>query len=353
MVTTLRIHLLGDFQLFADGTPVTSFDLPRLQSLLAYLLLHRNVPQSRSHLAYLLWPDSTDAQAHTNLRNLIHKLRQAFPSIDSFLRSDRQTLTWLQASPQISWTLDVQEFEEALAQADGGGSASRRALELAVEKNRGDLLPNCYDEWILPERDRLRQALLGALNRLIELQEQERDYSMAIATAQRHLRYDPLQESTYRHLMRLYALIGDRAAAMRMYHTCASTLERDLGVEPSLATREAYDQLVKIETHVEAPQDIKMTPSSTQLVGRHNEWAQLQAAWRNASAGQSHVLLLSGEAGIGKTRLAEELLTWVERQGISTSTARCYAAQGGLAFAPVANWLRSEAIRPTLTALAA
>src|SRR5262249_43485914 len=158
-------------------------------------------PQSRSHLAFLLWPDSTDAQAHTNLRNLIHKLRQALPDVDAFLRLDRQTLTWQTTSPRISWTLDVQEFEEALAQADGVGSSSRHALELAVKRYRGDLLPSCYDEWILPDRDRLRQALFNALGRLIELQEQERDYSMAIATAQRLLRYDPLQESTYRHLM--------------------------------------------------------------------------------------------------------------------------------------------------------
>lgn len=351
MVTTLRIHLLGDFQLFADGTPVTSLDLPRLQSLLAYLLLHRNVPQSRSHLAFLLWPDSTDAQAHTNLRNLIHKLRQALPDIDAFLHSDRQKIAWQPASPQVSWTLDVQEFEEALTQAGSVGSTSRHALELAVKKNRGDLLPNCYDEWILPERDRLRQALLNALGRLIELQEQDRDYTIAIATAQRLLRYDPLQEATYRHLMRLYALTGDRAAALRVYHTCASILERELGIKPGPATRETYEQLLKNETHSEASQELKATLSSAQLVGRHREWAQLQAAWRTASAGQAHVLLLSGEAGIGKTRLAEELLTWVERQGISRATARCYAAQGGLALAPVANWLKSDAIRPTLAQL--
>ena len=68
MNPTLCIHLLGDFLLLSDETPVTSIDLPRLQSLVAYLLLHHNVPQSRSHLAYLLWPDSTDAQAHTKRR---------------------------------------------------------------------------------------------------------------------------------------------------------------------------------------------------------------------------------------------------------------------------------------------
>lgn len=354
MNPTLRIHLLGDFLLLSDETPVTSIDLPRLQSLVAYLLLHHNVPQARSHLAYLLWPDSTDTQAHTNLRNLVHKLRQAFPDADAFLRSERQTLTWQPSSPQASWTLDVQDFEEALAQADRArdGSEARHALEAAVKLYRGDLLPSCYDEWILPERDRLRQAMLNALGRLMELEEQERDYQAAINSAQRLLRYDPLHETTYRHLMRLYALTGDRASALRMYHTCATVLERELGTEPGFATRKAYEQLVKIETRgEEAKEPLKATPSSVQLVGRNHEWGQLQAAWRNASAGQPHVFVLSGEAGIGKTRLAEELLTWVERQGIATAAARCYAAQGGLAYAPVAIWLGSEALRTALASL--
>lgn len=354
MKPTLHIHLLGDFQLLSYEKPVTSIDLPRLQSLLAYLLLHHDVPQARSRLAYLLWPDSTDAQAHTNLRNLVHKLRQALPDADAFLRSDRQSLSWQSSSPQVSWALDVQDFEEALAQADrvGDRSAARRALERAVKLYRGDLLPSCYDEWILPERDRLRQAMLNALGRLIELQEQERDYQAAVASAQRLLRYDPLHETTYRHLMRLYALTGDRAAALRIYHTCATVLERELGTEPSTATREAYSQLLKVESRSEGSKEpLKSAPTFAQLIGRTHEWTQLQAAWRNASAAQPHIFVLSGEAGIGKTRLAEELLTWVERQGIAAATARCYAAQGELAFAPLATWLRSEALRPTLTSL--
>src|SRR5579864_3697746 len=350
MNPTLRIHLLGDFLLLADETPVTAIDLPRLQSLLAYLLLHRDAPQSRTHLAYLLWPDSTDSQAHTNLRNLVHKLRQAYPDVDAFLRSERQTLSWQPSTQLASWTMDVQDFEEALTQANGAArdNEARHALEAAVKLYRGDLLPSCYDEWILPERDRLRQAMLNALGRLIELEEQERDYQAAINSAQRLLRYDPLHETTYRHLMRLYAITGDRAAALRMYHTCATVLERELGTEPGLATREAYEQLLKIEPRgggAEGPR------ASSQLVGRVREWGQLQAAWRNASVGQPQLCVLSGEAGIGKTRLAEELLTWVGRQGIAVAVARCYAAQGELAFAPVATWLRSELLRPALASL--
>jgi DNA-binding SARP family transcriptional activator len=86
---TLHIHLLGDFLLVSGDTPVTTVDVPRLQSLLAYLVLHRAAPQARSHLAYLFWPDSTEAQARAYLRKLVYQLRQALPDVDAFLRVDK------------------------------------------------------------------------------------------------------------------------------------------------------------------------------------------------------------------------------------------------------------------------
>ncbi len=354
MISTLHMRLLGGFLLVSGGMTVIRIDIPRLQSLLAYLVLHHNAPQSRSHLAFLLWPDSTETQAHTNLRNLIHKLRQVLPNADSYLRSDRQELQWGLDAP---WTLDVLDFERALAQADeakraGNKTEMRRALARAAELYQGDLLPNCYDEWVMPERDRLRQAFLKTLDQLIELLEQERDYEGAINAAQRLLRHDPLHEATYRNLMRLYAVMGDRIAALRTYHTCTTVLERELGVEPSRVTRDAYERLMQTE---EPPAEQKITHTTlfaaVPLVGRQHEWAQLQNTWRNAVTGQPHLLVLSGEAGIGKTRLAEELLTWVGRQGIATATAHCYAVGGGLAYAPIAAWLRSDVLRAGLSTL--
>ncbi|HEY5003262.1 MAG TPA: hypothetical protein VII61_08925, partial [Ktedonobacteraceae bacterium] len=106
MRPTLHIHLLGDFLLTANDTPITTVSITRLQSLLAYLLLHRDAPQNRSHLAFLLWPDSTEPQAHTNLRKLLYQLRQALPDIDQFLCVDKQTLQWRPAQAEAPWTLD-------------------------------------------------------------------------------------------------------------------------------------------------------------------------------------------------------------------------------------------------------
>ncbi len=144
MIPTLHLHLLGDFLLVSGDTPVTTVTVPRLKSLLAYLLLHRNAPQDRSHLAFLLWPDSTEAQAHTNLRKLLHQLRQAFPDVDHFLHADKHSLQWLPAQADASWTLDILEVEQALVRAGQAKrvqdtTAMRQALEQVMHLYRGDL----------------------------------------------------------------------------------------------------------------------------------------------------------------------------------------------------------------------
>src|ERR1051326_2177343 len=248
-VQPLHIHLLGGFQLLSGETPLRAFDLPRLQALLAYLVLHQGTPQSRAHLAYLFWPDSTDSQAYTNLRNLIHKLRQVLPDADRFLDVERHTLTWKQRTGDVQWIFDVLDFEQALERARRvkDDLAERQALTRAVKLYRGELLPGCYDDWILAERDRLRQMFLKALDRLSELQEQQGDYEAAIESAQRWQYADPLHEETYRRLMGLHAANGDRAAALSVYHACANVLERELGIEPSKTTREYYEHLLKSE----------------------------------------------------------------------------------------------------------
>jgi DNA-binding SARP family transcriptional activator len=352
---SLHIQLLGGFRLVHGDEPVTSIDTPRLQSLLAYLLLHRDAPQSRHRLAFLFWPDSPEAQALTNLRNLLYRLRHGLPDADRFLHVDRNTLQWRSGAP---FDLDIDRFEQALRQADkalsGGrnGAGPDRALagvplEQAVAHYGGDLLPSCYDDWIVSERERLRQAFGRALDRLARLLEDQQEYRAAIRYAEQLVRHDPLWEASYRRLMRLRALIGDRAGALRTYHKYTTVLERELGVEPSPVMREMYERLLAVE---ETPTPPTRPPErmfvASPLVGRREAWAQLRGAWRIASAGRPHFALIAGEAGIGKTRLAEELVQWAKRQGMTTASARCYASEGELAYDPVANWLRALPLSP-------
>src|SRR6266568_9295491 len=129
---TLHIRLLGDFNLLYSDQQVTSLNTTRLRSLFAYLVLHRDVPQQRQHLAFLFWPDATEAQARNNLRQLLHQLRQAFPDVEHFLSSDTHMVHW---HPDTTWHLDVAEFEQALTLADAAARRNdQHALQDALEQ---------------------------------------------------------------------------------------------------------------------------------------------------------------------------------------------------------------------------
>jgi DNA-binding SARP family transcriptional activator len=349
-MSTLHIQLFGCFQLYEDDTPATTVITARQQALLAYLLLHRHAPQSRQHLAFLFWPETSEAQAHTNLWQLLHHLRRAWPAVGEFLHIDAKTLQW---KPEAVFTLDLVAFEQALAQAATALQAAqvevaRTGLAAAVALYGGDLLPGCYEEWLLAERERLRQRLLDALEQLVVLDERQRDYPAAIQHAQHLLRTDPLHETTYRRLMRLHALTGDRASALRTYHLCATNLARELGVEPNQDTQEAYAWLLKLEVPpVVDPTAGAGSAGGERLVGRNSEWETLMAAWQKVLRGRAQFVCIRGEAGIGKTRLAEELLQWTRHQGIAQAHTRSYAAGVSLAYAPVIEWLRAEVFQPT------
>ena len=110
----LNIRLLGDFSLTYADQPVGAISTPRLQSLLAYLVLHRDAPLLRQQLAFLFWPDSNEAQARNNLRQLLHELRHGLPDADRFLQIDARTVAWRADAP---FRLDVDDFEQALKAA--------------------------------------------------------------------------------------------------------------------------------------------------------------------------------------------------------------------------------------------
>src|SRR5262245_58083724 len=108
MGVTLQIRLFGNCSVTYGVQPVAGLSTLRLQSLLDYLVLHRDAPQPRQHLAYLCWPDATEAQARNNLRQALFALRAALPNPETFLSADTNVLRW---RPDAPFTLDVAEFE--------------------------------------------------------------------------------------------------------------------------------------------------------------------------------------------------------------------------------------------------
>lgn len=312
--TQLQISLLGEFNLIFQGQTITAFSGDRPISLLAYLLLHRHTPVSRQHLAFTLWPDSSESQARTNLRNLLYTLRRTLPDADAYIAVDAMTLQW---RAETAFVLDVAAFEAALqAAASASGDERRHWLEAAVESYAGDLLPGNYDDWIMPLRETLRQAYLGALDELVRLFAARKEYRSAARYSQRLLLHDPLDEPAYVQLMQLYVLNGDRAGVQRTYAQCVAALRRELDVEPGAATQAAYAQFLRMETpaapttasHTTASHTTASTVRATALpsptapfIGREAELAQLAELLADPTC---RLLTVIGPGGIGKTRLA-------------------------------------------------
>ena len=151
--------------------------------------------------------------------------------------------------------------------------------------------------------------------------------------------------------MRLHDARGNRARALRVYHDCAATLERELGVEPSAATREVYDALLPPRQDPSATARDAGRIGGPLFVGRGSEWVCLTTLWRATEGGRAQLVLVSGEPGIGKTRLIEELRAWCAHRGAVAAEARSYPAEGPLAYGPVVAWLRSQSFRGRIARL--
>jgi DNA-binding SARP family transcriptional activator len=362
MSECVRIQLLGEFHAVGpDGKPVEGAS-GRLQELLAFLVLHRDARQSRHRIAFLFWPDSPEPQALTNLRQLVHALRRAFPEPGALVEIRRGTLRW---APSAQVQVDVVELEEALDRSQeafeaGEMEAAIRWGRMAATRYRGDVLPACYAPWIESFRRELRERIGAGLEMLATVLESRREYSEAVRWARRLVELDPLREAAHRTLIRLQALAGEPAAALRSYRDLARTLAQELEVEPAPETRVLVDRLLRDGARrTEPSEEVEgrppavtgpprggrfAEPGDRTLVGRHPEWAHLCEAWKGASVGGPGLVLIGGEAGIGKSHLAEAFAAMVARQGVAVARARCWEAEGPLPFSPLAQWLRAPGI---------
>ena len=338
----LDIRLLGGLQVQADGEAREMPRSSRIRSLLAFLMLHADVVHQRQRLAFEFWPNSSEGQARTNLRNVLHTLRQAHPSIHAAVHITATTLQWKPTQPT---KIDVDAFVEAARAATTADPDDADELiarcRAALELYGGELLAGDHDEWILARRDALRDQYRGVLRLLATALIDSGQARDATAVTRELVRADPLDESAHRLRIEAHHAAGDRAGAVRAYHQCVATLDRELGVEPSPATSDAYAAVVESPAAVPAGRGRSTSRARADLVGREREWQQLVAAWHAAQHGPPGVVFVTGEPGIGKTRLVDELRAWCARSGVTVGEARSYATEGDLAYGVVAGWLRS------------
>jgi hypothetical protein len=187
MGPALRVRLLGGLELRLDGRPLPPVESARAESLLAFLLLHRQAPQPRQRQAFGLWPDSTEAQARTNLRHVLHNLRRALPDLDRFLEVTPRTLRW-RAEATGGWTSPPSRRPSP--GPTGRGQRPLPPCGRRVALYQGDLLKGRHDEYRDPS-DAGGPRHAGG-RRLRPLRQQDRDHP---CRDRRRLRHGPLRAS--------------------------------------------------------------------------------------------------------------------------------------------------------------
>src|SRR5262245_62030030 len=344
----LRVSVLGGQQITDDRDGRVQVRSSRALVLVAYLAVHAGVPHARLQVAGLLWPESGDAQALTNLRRELHHLRQVL-GYGGPRRATVKDVRWVDVS---ACQADVRVFETermaALAAAESGDDhAVIDRGGAAIAQYSGDLLPGVYDDWVGEARARLERQCVELCDLVAAARARAGDLAGAAITARHRIELQPLEEVGYRVLMGLQADMGDRAAAVSTYHHCASVLERELGVIPDDATRAVFQRLMTrarpgapTAHSPSAPPAATGTPAGTALVrgqladrrpgqpgapliGRAAEFRVLWSAWQAAVAGRHGVMLVVGSAGVGKTRLVTEVAELARRQGALVVCTQC------------------------------
>ena len=366
----LRLKLLGPPSVEVDGVAM-HVDTRKAIALLAYLTLEG--PQSRESLAVLLWPESTDSRARAALRRTLSVLNRALGG--RWLDSARDRV----ALSGDDWWSDVTAFQAAAAPADHphGDGVCERCLDRlgeAAALYRGDFLAGFtlrdsadFDEWMIIETEALRRECSRVLERLVDGLTTAGRLDDAITHAHRLVALDALHEPAHRRLMQLYAWHGRRGDAIHQYRACVATLDRELGVRPLDDTVALYQAILedrvapppRRDRVVAPPPDRDGAPISSAapsadtapwrrgaapLVGRDDAVGELMAAYAQVGTG-GRLLAVTGEAGIGKTRLADEVAARVEAQNATVLAVRCQPGDQRLAYAPVAEALRDAAGR--------
>ena len=343
------LSLFGGFLAHVSGRPVT-FRTRKSQALLSYLAVHAGQAFLRDKLVSLLWADVGREQGRHSLSQTLFTVRRAVgEAAATALVIDRETVTLDRAAVDV----DVVTFERLVA--EGTPSALGRATTVYSGEflDGFDLDEEAFEEWLRTERRRLSEMAVGALTRLADHHVDAGALDTAIHTAGRLLELDPLREETHRVLMRLYARQGRVGAALKQYQFCVGILRRELGAEPDPTTQALYRQILPLrEPRPPSAGDPRspIPPSEARpgltgrlpLVGRAGELLRLREAFHEASKSRGRTVCILGEAGVGKTRLVEELTAEVSEHGAFVVSARAWEFERDLAFGPWVEVLRAS-----------
>ena len=358
MTETLRIHLLGSFEIYREGLLLTNQDWRSQQTrtICKILLARRRQVVTSDQIIEILWPDDLPESARHRLYVRISQLRSALRSgkfllqtVDGGYIFNPDETCWLDVEAFQSWIAEGFHYQEA-----GQQPQAIHAYEQARQLYRGDFFAeDLYTDWTFAGREFYREQLLTLLIELSECYAQQGRYRLAIARAQDALARDPLRETIYVRLMLYHYYTGERAQALRIFDRCCEELADELTVAPLDSTVYLAKQIRAgtLWTSVDAPRypppiyegrlfEVPYVLSETPFVGREREYAWLVEQWQDES---KRVILIEGEAGIGKSRLAVTFAGYIAAQGARVLSARVLSTEH-TPFAPLI-----QALRPLLT----
>ncbi|MFQ5684200.1 MAG: BTAD domain-containing putative transcriptional regulator [Candidatus Binatia bacterium] len=354
----LTLRLFGGFEARLSTGPPLILPTKKAQGLLAYLALKPGQPHPRDKVTALLWGDKEEEQARHSLRQAISAIRKTLSHASPrWLVLEGDTMALAPAAVEV----DVVLFERFVS--DGSPSA----LEQATALYRGDFLEGLdvkeemFEEWLMAERERLRELALDASAKLLAHQLKNNLDEAAIQAALRLLGLDPLQEGVHQILMGLYVKNGRRGAALMQYQRCVEILQRELGVEPEPETKQLYQDILQRSSrtppaaipriHQTGRRRRKSTTArlelhapETPLIGRRPEHLRLREAMGEARKGRGQTIAILGEAGIGKSRLLQELSGEAMRGGGLALVGHSYEIEQVLPFGPWINALRDRKV---------
>ena len=354
-----QAYLLGSFRVQRQ-TPLNLPSAAVARSLLAYLLLHQEQPQSRHHLLGHFWPDLPEQQARRALSQALWHIRRALPDL---IASNRETV---HIPPSENLWVDAVAFR-TLVQAVLNAEPQQNGVDelcAALDLYQGELLPGLYDDWLLPLREQLRELYLQALERLVAAEKRNNRYEEALQLALRLAAADPLREAAHREIMRLYVALQRPSAALEQFETCSRLLQEELALQPDAETRALVQAIAaqagdgEMITAVPFLPTVQHTPllldpaATHPLLGRESERKALVNTLSTALEGKGGVALLSGEAGVGKSRLLQEIAQDAAWRSAEVLWGHAQAMVGQPALAPWQQALQSGLTPLRVTQLA-
>ena len=342
----LQMNLFGSVRLAFPESPILRFRGQTEVALLIYLAQTRQ-SHRRDALADLLWDARSSKQALGNLRTTLTRLRQQVGDVVIVTRD------CLAFDPDVRQQVDSVRFEaqvQALATCRSSEDASQLHAALALYTGAflaAFSLPSAprFDDWVRVEQERLRRLMQAGYQRLISYALDHHDVDLGLESAKRWLVLDPTNEDAYYSLMQAQFLAGDRSAALKTYERCGIVLAEELDVVPSPAGE-------RLATAIRAaglsPHLTGSTTVSTHqqhdfpLVGRADDYAQLVEAFRSVRSGHFQAVVVSGEIGIGKTRLIDDFLDWASLEDGDILKGRAFEVDTGLPYQPIVMALRGR-----------